>query len=52
LRVREEAADAVGQLARDAGLEVTRAADGRVARAFERHEEEPKAESPDEEPKQ
>ena len=52
LRVREEEADAVGQLARDAGLEVTRAADGRVAQAFERHEEEPEAESPDEEPRQ
>ncbi|WP_158705151.1 PIN-like domain-containing protein [Salinibacter altiplanensis] len=40
LRVREGDADAVGQLARDAGLEVTRAADGRVAQAFERHEKE------------
>ena len=53
LRVREEEADAVGQLVRDAGLEVTRAADGRVAQVFERHEEEAsEAESPDEEPKQ
>ncbi|WP_263786904.1 PIN-like domain-containing protein [Salinibacter grassmerensis] len=40
LRVREDEADAVAQLARDAGLDVTRGADGRVARAFERQEKE------------
>ncbi len=51
LQVREDEANAVAQLARDADLDVTRNADGRVARAFERQQNKAsKNDSADEEP--
>nr|WP_272507516.1 PIN-like domain-containing protein [Salinibacter ruber] len=46
LQVREDEADAVAQLARDADLDVTRNADGRVARAFERQQNKASEEDP------
>ncbi len=44
--MREDEADAVAQLARDADLDVTRNADGRVARAFERQQNKASEEDP------